>query len=418
MPRFAHIADCHLGAWRDKRLREANLLAFESAMDACIREKVDFILIVGDLFHTNIPDMSVTDKAVKKMRQVTEKGIPIYLIYGSHDYSPNSSSIIDILHSSGLFTKVSVSEQSGGKLIPRFTTDPRTKAKITGISARVMGLERKYYELLDHEAASREEGFKIFAFHTAIKEIRPPYLSEMEGMPASMLPPGIDYYAGGHIHERIEEEVDGRTLNYPGPLMGYNFSDLERSAQGADRGFFIVDFGDGKTSKRYIPIVTKDTIFREFAGDGKTAEQLADEISTSLSETDVRDAIVLLRMKGKLSSGKPSDVGFHRIRDNIKKRGAFVVHINRYGLSSSTHSKIQIMGKTRKEIERKLFAENADRLDTFHDSLKAAKGRELGIGLLECLRSEKVLSETRKGYEERISREALAIMERGGKDED
>ena len=51
--RFAHIADCHIGAWRDKTLRELNIQAFEKALDTCIEQKVDFIILPGDLFDTN-----------------------------------------------------------------------------------------------------------------------------------------------------------------------------------------------------------------------------------------------------------------------------------------------------------------------------------------------------------------------------
>ena len=40
------------------------------------------------------------------MREVTEHGIPIYAIYGSHDYTPTSTSIIDVIASAGLLTKI------------------------------------------------------------------------------------------------------------------------------------------------------------------------------------------------------------------------------------------------------------------------------------------------------------------------
>ena len=63
MVRFAHMADVHLGAFREPRLREANLGAFVSALDMCREEKVYFILICGDLFHTSLPDMGIVERA-------------------------------------------------------------------------------------------------------------------------------------------------------------------------------------------------------------------------------------------------------------------------------------------------------------------------------------------------------------------
>jgi len=85
MYKFAHIADCHLGAQKYSKLKELELKAFKEALDICMAEEVDFIIIAGDLFHSNLPDMSVVKETVKKLREVKEKGIPVYIIYGSHD---------------------------------------------------------------------------------------------------------------------------------------------------------------------------------------------------------------------------------------------------------------------------------------------------------------------------------------------
>ena len=75
--KFAHMSDCHIGAWRDEKLRELNLKAFEKAIDLCVEEKVDFILISGDLFDSNIPDLYQVKRAVEKLRLVKNRGINI-----------------------------------------------------------------------------------------------------------------------------------------------------------------------------------------------------------------------------------------------------------------------------------------------------------------------------------------------------
>ncbi|MCJ7771162.1 metallophosphoesterase, partial [Candidatus Bathyarchaeota archaeon] len=117
-------------------MRELEMRAFKLALDRCVQEQVDFILICGDLFHVSIPDLSVVDEAVKKMREVGDKGIPIYAIYGSHDYSPNSTSVIDVLASAGTIRRIVDWELVGDRIKLNFFIDPKTGAKITGISAR------------------------------------------------------------------------------------------------------------------------------------------------------------------------------------------------------------------------------------------------------------------------------------------
>ena len=73
--RFAHIADCHIGAWREPLLRNANLQAFSRAVEICIEKKVDFVLISGDLFNTSFPSI---DALRKQCSGSTHSGIPTF----------------------------------------------------------------------------------------------------------------------------------------------------------------------------------------------------------------------------------------------------------------------------------------------------------------------------------------------------
>lgn len=417
MPKFAHIADCHIGSWREQKLKEMNLLAFENAIDKCIEEGVDFIIISGDLFHINIPEMSIVDRAVKKMREARKKEIPIYLIYGSHDYSPNSSSVIDILHSAGLFKKVSRIKTVGDKLELEFIQDQKTGAKITGISGRAMGLERKYFETLDRQSQQKESGFKIFVFHTAMKEMMPQFLSEMNAVPLSHLPPDMDYYAGGHVHEKIVSKVDGKYIVYPGPLFGWNFTDLERMATGKDRGFYIVEFDKEVTNLKYIKINVCDIIYKIIDADDKTAKEVEESLNEVTEELDAEGKIVLLKIKGTVSSGKVSDINFAKIRDSLLGRGAVVVNINRYGLSSKEHEQVIVSGENKEEIEDKLLKENINTVKIDNPELKEEKGIVLAKRLLHEMRNECKESETKRDYEKRITDSALKIFNVEASDE-
>ena len=43
--KFAHLADCHLGGWREEKLRELGLDTFREAIEICIKENTAFVLI-------------------------------------------------------------------------------------------------------------------------------------------------------------------------------------------------------------------------------------------------------------------------------------------------------------------------------------------------------------------------------------
>ena len=75
--RFAHLSDIHLGFQKHEALQKIEQDVFEKIFDQCIARKVDFILIPGDLFHVNIPEMRVQKFAFAKFRQIYDAGIPV-----------------------------------------------------------------------------------------------------------------------------------------------------------------------------------------------------------------------------------------------------------------------------------------------------------------------------------------------------
>jgi DNA repair exonuclease len=150
--KFAHITDCHLGSWRNPKLRDLNLQAFERSILISIKEQVDFILITGDFFDVNIPQLAPVKKAVEILKRARDSGIPIYMIYGSHDFNTANISMIDILHSAELFIKPTEFQFNSDSVILKFFVDKKTGAKITGISGRKVGLDKEIYEKLDKKS--------------------------------------------------------------------------------------------------------------------------------------------------------------------------------------------------------------------------------------------------------------------------
>ena len=209
MFKFPHMADLHMGAHGDPVLRKMKLATLTKAINVCIAERVAFILIAGDIFDSNLPNLEAVNDAVKEFKRVRDQGIPLYYIYGSHDYSANQTSMVNILEYAGLFIRVShikaqIGNDINAKIQLEFVEDPITKAKIVGVSGRMSGNEKEVFDRLDYDQLEKEPGFKIFMFHTAFTELKPANLASMESIPLSDLPRNFDYYAGGHIHKKIQ----------------------------------------------------------------------------------------------------------------------------------------------------------------------------------------------------------------------
>jgi exonuclease SbcD len=415
MFKFAHLADCHIGANRAPVLEKLELAAFSKAMDICIREKVDFVLISGDLFHANLPDMYVANEALKKMKEVKDAGIPIYVIYGSHDFSPNGTSVIDILDSTGLIRKIVKGENVEGKLELEVFTDPKTKAKLVGISGRKAGLEKNYFEILDRESLEKEQGFKVFAFHSAISELKPEFLAQMESIPVCFLPKGFDYYASGHVHRRAESGFSGHErVVFPGALFGGYPRDIEDSAKGEKRGFYIVSFDDKVEDVKFMEVSMCDFEYIEYDVTDRNSMQAKKDLMDKLGKIEAKNTIVVVKIKGELSGGKTSEISSSEIRELLTENGAMDVIINRYGLASKDYSSVKVVGEDVPTIENRLLRENIGAVNVSLEELRADKGAKLAQDLLKVLRQEQKLNETKKDYAERIQKHALSTLGWGG----
>ncbi|WEU40350.1 MAG: DNA repair exonuclease [Candidatus Odinarchaeum yellowstonii] len=411
MYKFAHIADCHLGANREPELRKLEVEAFKKSIDECLLRKVDFIIISGDIFHSNLPDMWVVSEAVRKMREAVEQGIRIYVVYGSHDYSPSETSIIDVLDSAGLVNRVGAGEIKDGSLLLKFTIDPKTKAKLTGISARKLGIEREYYTILDRDSLEREPGFKIFVFHTMISELKPLDLSKTESMQLSYLPSGFNYYAGGHPHKTIVKSFEGYPfIVYPGPLFAKDSKDFEEAAKGVKRGFYVVEFDSQVRNTEFIEVKVCDYYFEEYDATGKTPSQVTNDLAEKLRKADLNNKIVLLKVSGELASGKTADVDFTSIRRIIMERGALHARINRYGLTSKEYTSIKVKGSDVKEVEEKIFEENLRTVKLSNQKLTSTEGVKLALNLLKVLRDPPKVNESKDDYLNRIRSQALNVL--------
>jgi DNA repair protein SbcD/Mre11 len=426
--KFAHITDCHLGAWRNPKLKEINLKAFERAITICIEEKVDFIAITGDFFDVNVPELDHVKKAVEIMRQARGCGIEIYMIYGSHDFTASTVSIVDILHSAGLFIKPVEFEQIRDKIRLKFIQDQKTVFKITGLSGRKSGLDIEYYNLLDMGSLESEEGIKVFLFHTPISELTPIDLAHGESIPLSLLPKGFKYYGGGHLHRRIEHKYDdGKSMIiYPGPLFGSTFTDLEDTAEGEKRGFYIINYdNDNETIRaKFIEIKIADIILHTINANQNTIKQIEDKICAVVEQTqDLTNKIILIKVKGTLSSGKRTDINFSKFEEQLLTKGALVTFINRNSLVSPEAAQVKVFSTSIEDIEKKVIKDRIssfkidpaikdDKVKNFIKSkLLSEKGEDTANKLLLALKMEKIENETASDFETRLLNHTKFVME-------
>jgi exonuclease SbcD len=93
--RFVHAADIHLDsplrslALRDPALGElignATRRAFVAIVDLCLEEKVDALLIAGDLYDGDQTSMKTARFLSDQIRRLDQAGVRTFMIRGNHD---------------------------------------------------------------------------------------------------------------------------------------------------------------------------------------------------------------------------------------------------------------------------------------------------------------------------------------------
>jgi exonuclease SbcD len=401
--KFAHIADCHIGSWRDPKLKDVSTTAFNKAIDKCIEENVDFILISGDLFNTSLPRIDSLKAVVITFKQLKDKNIPVYVIPGSHDYSPSGKTMLDVLEQAGLFINVSKGEEMNGKFKLNFTIDKKTGAKITGLLGKRSSLEKSHYQNLIVENLEKEDGYKIFMFHSGIDELKPEDMEHVISQPLSLLPKNFDYYAGGHMHIVRHEKIDGYGLiAYPGPLFPNSFSELEKLETG---GFYIVE----NNKPIWHPIQVYNIYKIIIDCNQKSPEQVYDEIINEIKDKEFNNTIVLIRLHGSLTSGKPHDIDFKDIFTQLYDKSAYFVMKNTNALTTKEFEEIKIDTSSTEDAENAIIKEHLGQIKVSNMDFK--KEESLTREMMKILATEKQEGETNPDFERRIKEEVSKVLD-------
>lgn len=378
--KFAHLADCHIGSWREPELRELSIKSFENAIDICIKEHVGFIVISGDLFDTSLPSIDIIKETASILKKLKEYDISCYIIPGSHDFSPSGKTMLDVLEHSGLLENVMKFKDN--KL--QFTED-KTGVKITGIYGKKGSLEIETYQSLKKEHLEKEPGFKIFLFHSLLEELRPKNMIG-EAHSLTLLPKSFNYYAGGHPHITTNKKYEKYgTIAYPGPIFPNNFKELEELKYG---NFYIIEVNKNINIKK-IPLKMKEIYSYKIDANNKTHSEIQREIN-DIKETE---GIITLRIEGTLKEGKPSDIKFKEIKSHVFLK-------NTSKLLSKEAEKIRIM-ETETAEEDIIKELNKEKI--FNN--------EIIKGLMNGLDKEKEEGERNIDFEDRIIKDIIKILE-------
>ncbi len=303
---FIHFGDTHLGGSNFKLPeREQDYLdAFSQVIDYALREKPDFIIHSGDLFDRGKPGNKILLFVIKQLKRLKEAGIPFITIAGSHDVSVDGT-FITILEKVGLLINASSKENyvksEKGIIVKGIDVG---NATVYGVPGRRANIKAIYDSLLPEPS----DKFKIFIFHHIISNVSD--ASDFADIPLRSLPPGMDYYAGGHWHEHEEFSYNGKPVIYPGST---EFTDIDSMARGKERGFIHY-----KKGPEFVKLKTRKVEVREVNCNNLSPEEATSKCLSELKESN--GALIVLKLNGTLRTGKRNEINVSQIvREALSK---------------------------------------------------------------------------------------------------
>ena len=389
--RFIHAADCHIGGWKEEKLRELGIKSFEELVNQCISNQVEFLLISGDLFDTALPQIDLIKKTVALLKKINDHNIKVYIIPGSHDFSPSGKTMLDVLEKAGLVENVVKIEETENKIKLNFTY--HNDVKITGLYGKKGGLEKSYYEILDKTNLESEPGFKIFMFHTALSEFKPAEMEKIDSMSVATLPDNFHYYAGGHVHYIFDKREGNKVITFPGALFPNNFKEVEEFGWG---GYYLVNYENGQLNYQHIPIKLVDRIKFHFNVNNLTPEQVKEMVIRELNNQEITDKIVTLRFNGQLLTGKTSDIDFKFIFEQFNH--AYIILKNTNKIKTKELNELQVELKSSDEIEYLIIKDTKTELF----ELSQEEIKDLIKQLMSVLDREKIEGEKNADFEDRL----------------
>lgn len=269
--KILHTSDLHIGKYIGTYdLKEDTEYVLNQVVDTAIRERVEVVLISGDVFDRPNPSEEAIKMYVSFLKELLDKNIKVIAISGNHDSGIRLSAYKDIL-GKGYFVegefnspmrKVSLNDEFGPVnfyMLPFFTPFiVKSNLKLE------KGLEN--YDLAMDEIIKRENidtsQRNIILAHQFVAGFKfggsEEDFSYSNGDERNVAGVGIisldkfqnfDYVALGHIHK--PQKISRETIRYSGSLLKYKTSEID----GPDKSVVIIDLKEkGNIEVKLDPI--------------------------------------------------------------------------------------------------------------------------------------------------------------------
>lgn len=303
--RFLHTSDLHIG----KKLFELSMLeeqrhALEQIYDIALSEKVDAVIIAGDVYDRAVPSVDAVCVLDDFLTSLAEAGIPVIMISGNHDCGERVAFADRILERQRLYIAGDYSGQlkdvvltdEWGKVhficmpfVKPAVAEAQTIAEavekmLSGVPMLVASAKRlavsDRYVLVTHYFVTGEQGEEpqLSDSETSVN------VGGLDNVPASLFH-NFSYVALGHIHK--PQCIGKDNVYYCGSPVKYSFSEALQQ-----KGVNLVEIdgqGTVKVQRKLLSPVREMRCIRGKLADLMAAAQTSpveDYLQVTLTDTE------------------------------------------------------------------------------------------------------------------------------------
>lgn len=298
--RFLHTGDLHLDSPLEGLsaeapagvlpvLRNATTDAWRNVVRLAIKERVDFVLVSGDVFEVASPTLLGQARFRDGLAQLAEAGIRSFVVHGNHDpmdgrsWAP-SLAFPDAVHRFGTDAVGAVPAVRDGREIARIHGRSYPRAAVTENYAAGF-------------RADPDAPFSIGLLHANVGN-RPGHDNYAPCSVDDLRASGMDYWALGHIHQPGQVIADPPTF-YCGIPQGRDPGEL-----GA-RGCYLVEVdASRRVAARFVPtdVVRWHPIelpIADVPDDEALHRACREAVAAAIDAADGRSLVIRLRLAGR-----------------------------------------------------------------------------------------------------------------------
>lgn len=219
--KLIHTSDLHLGS-TFKVLGDKSKLhridcqgVFSNIIDLCIKEKVNALLIGGDLFDTAEPQKSLVKFVINEFERLNKEKITVFISSGNHDPYKNGSVWLEYRFPSNVII---------------FDSPDLEAKEIDGLTVYGLAYINDTKEPLRGFKANNSDNFKVGLIHGSVNDInwdKEPEKGYRRITITDLDNCKLDYVALGHFHDILEIKSETKCFysGTPEPLTFKNKKD-------------------------------------------------------------------------------------------------------------------------------------------------------------------------------------------------